>query len=124
MPWALLSRHTVRYRHDHDAGEEPDAVASDVSAIWDDLCNLCGRLLPLHRRLGGRAACFNAAQKARVENAGVLTASGLIAGEALLGLIWQDYNLCRNGKHRTIRRRFSVIRLSDWRLDRFAGLRR
>ena len=36
---------------------------------------------------------FNEAQKARVENAGVLTASGLIAGEALCGLviaaIWQ-----------------------------------
>jgi putative OPT family oligopeptide transporter len=36
---------------------------------------------------------FNDAQKARVENAGVLTASGLIAGEALCGLIiaaiWQ-----------------------------------
>jgi putative OPT family oligopeptide transporter len=31
---------------------------------------------------------FNAAQKARVENAGVLIASGLIAGEALLGLVW------------------------------------
>src|SRR4029077_14982965 len=31
---------------------------------------------------------FNAAQNARVENAGVLTASGLIAGEALLGLVW------------------------------------
>jgi hypothetical protein len=30
---------------------------------------------------------FNAAQKARVENAGVLTASGLIAGEALCGLV-------------------------------------
>jgi putative OPT family oligopeptide transporter len=29
---------------------------------------------------------MNAAQKARVENAGVLTASGLIAGEALMGL--------------------------------------
>jgi len=29
---------------------------------------------------------YNAAQKARVENAGVLAASGLIAGEALLGL--------------------------------------
>jgi putative OPT family oligopeptide transporter len=29
---------------------------------------------------------LNAAQKARVENAGVLTASGLIAGEALMGL--------------------------------------
>ena len=30
---------------------------------------------------------FNAAQKARVENAGVLTAAGLIAGEALMGLV-------------------------------------
>ena len=30
---------------------------------------------------------FNDAQKARVENAGVLTASGLIAGEAMMGLI-------------------------------------
>ena len=30
---------------------------------------------------------FNDAQKARVENAGVLTASGLIAGEALCGLV-------------------------------------
>jgi hypothetical protein len=30
---------------------------------------------------------FNAAQKARIENAGVLTASGLIAGEALCGLV-------------------------------------
>jgi protein-S-isoprenylcysteine O-methyltransferase Ste14 len=31
---------------------------------------------------------FNGAQKARVENAGVLVASGLIAGEAILGLVW------------------------------------
>jgi putative OPT family oligopeptide transporter len=31
---------------------------------------------------------FNHAQTARVENAGVLTASGLIAGEALMGLLW------------------------------------
>jgi putative OPT family oligopeptide transporter len=31
---------------------------------------------------------FNSAQKARVENAGVLVASGLIAGEAILGLLW------------------------------------
>ncbi|HYE24177.1 MAG TPA: oligopeptide transporter, OPT family [Clostridia bacterium] len=30
---------------------------------------------------------FNEAQKARIENAGVLTASGLIAGEALLGIV-------------------------------------
>jgi putative OPT family oligopeptide transporter len=31
---------------------------------------------------------YNSAQRARVENAGVLTASGLIAGEAVLGLVW------------------------------------
>jgi putative OPT family oligopeptide transporter len=31
---------------------------------------------------------LNPAQKARTENAGVLTASGLIAGEALMGLLW------------------------------------
>jgi len=31
---------------------------------------------------------LNEAQQARVENAGVLTASGLIAGESLLGLVW------------------------------------
>src|SRR5205814_5340646 len=31
---------------------------------------------------------FNQAQHARVENAGVLTASGLIAGESVFGLLW------------------------------------
>jgi hypothetical protein len=31
---------------------------------------------------------LNAAQRARSENAGVLTASGLIAGEAICGLLW------------------------------------
>jgi uncharacterized oligopeptide transporter (OPT) family protein len=31
---------------------------------------------------------YNEAQMARVENAGVLTSSGLIAGEAILGLLW------------------------------------
>lgn len=36
---------------------------------------------------------FNDAQKARVENAGVLTASGLIAGEAVLGLVWAGVKL-------------------------------
>ncbi|MBN1335446.1 MAG: oligopeptide transporter, OPT family [Deltaproteobacteria bacterium] len=37
-------------------------------------------------KLSARRA-YNAAQKARVENAGVLAASGLIAGEALMGLV-------------------------------------
>lgn len=40
-----------------------------------------GDWLAKYRRL-------NAAQKARVDNAGILTASGLIAGEAILGLVW------------------------------------
>ncbi|MBV8833930.1 MAG: OPT/YSL family transporter, partial [Acidobacteriaceae bacterium] len=31
---------------------------------------------------------YNEAQRARVDNAGVLIASGLIAGEAILGLVW------------------------------------
>lgn len=31
---------------------------------------------------------YNEGQRIRVENAGVLTASGLIAGEAILGLVW------------------------------------
>jgi len=31
---------------------------------------------------------YNEGQRARVENSGVLTASGLIAGEAILGLVW------------------------------------
>jgi uncharacterized membrane protein len=37
-------------------------------------------------KLRDRRGC-NDAQKARVENAGVLTASGLIAGEAMMGLL-------------------------------------
>jgi putative OPT family oligopeptide transporter len=36
---------------------------------------------------------LNPAQKARVENAGILIASGLIAGEALLGLVWAGLKL-------------------------------
>jgi putative OPT family oligopeptide transporter len=40
---------------------------------------------------------FNDAQKARVENAGVLAASGLIAGEALMGLVVAAVVFFRNG---------------------------
>ncbi len=38
---------------------------------------------------------FNEAQKARVENAGVLTASGLIAGEALMGLVKAGFSFAK-----------------------------
>jgi putative OPT family oligopeptide transporter len=38
---------------------------------------------------------FNEAQRARVENAGVLAASGLIAGEALMGLVTSGFNVVK-----------------------------
>lgn len=38
---------------------------------------------------------LNEAQKARVENAGVLTASGLIAGEALMGLVKAGFSFAK-----------------------------
>jgi putative OPT family oligopeptide transporter len=38
---------------------------------------------------------FNDAQRARVENAGVLAASGLIAGEALMGLVTSGFNVVK-----------------------------
>jgi putative OPT family oligopeptide transporter len=44
--------------------------------------------------LGGRRG-FNDAQKARVDNAGVLIASGLIAGEALMGLVKAGFSFAR-----------------------------
>jgi len=41
---------------------------------------------------------FNDAQKARIENAGVLTASGLIAGEALCGLLVAGFRAAERAK--------------------------
>jgi putative OPT family oligopeptide transporter len=41
---------------------------------------------------------LNEAQSARVENCGVLIASGLIAGEALMGLVWAGIILAIKGK--------------------------
>jgi putative OPT family oligopeptide transporter len=41
---------------------------------------------------------FNDAQKARIENAGVLTASGLIAGEALCGLLVAGFRAAEKAK--------------------------
>src|SRR5262249_45186833 len=40
---------------------------------------------------------LNEAQRARTENAGVLTASGLIAGEAILGLVWAGLHFAPKG---------------------------
>ncbi|MFY9727679.1 MAG: oligopeptide transporter, OPT family [Bryobacteraceae bacterium] len=49
---------------------------------------------------------FNDAQKARIENAGVLTASGLIAGEALCGLLVAGFRAAEKSYGHTI--------LPDW----------
>ncbi len=45
---------------------------------------------------------FNEAQKARIENAGVLTASGLIAGEALCGLVVAGFRAAEKSKGHAI----------------------
>jgi putative OPT family oligopeptide transporter len=45
---------------------------------------------------------FNDAQKARIENAGVLTASGLIAGEALCGLVVAGFRAAEKSKGHAI----------------------
>jgi hypothetical protein len=41
---------------------------------------------------------YNEAQRARIENAGVLTASGLIAGEALCGLVVAGFRAAEKSK--------------------------
>ncbi len=46
---------------------------------------------------------YNEGQKARVENAGVLTASGLIAGEAILGLVWAGLQFAPPGVREHLR---------------------
>jgi putative OPT family oligopeptide transporter len=46
---------------------------------------------------------YNEGQKARVENAGVLTASGLIAGEAILGLVWAGLQFAPPGLREHLR---------------------
>ncbi|HEX4426699.1 MAG TPA: oligopeptide transporter, OPT family [Terriglobales bacterium] len=51
---------------------------------------------------------YNQAQLARVENAGVLTASGLIVGESLLGLGWAGVVAVGQWRHWTLVQAFSA----------------
>jgi len=83
-------RNSIRHRDDHDAGKESHAGGGrNVFAVRHHIRHLRRRSHTLNRRLGRRAPRIQTARKkARVENAGVLVASGLIAGEALLGLVW------------------------------------
>ena len=87
-------------------GQEPDALLGrHVPAARDDLRHLRRRPHPrLRRQAGQRSAATTTAQKARVENAGVLAASGLIAGEALMGLVAAGVVAFRRGRRRTSRR--------------------
>ena len=65
-------------------------------------------------KLAARCA-FNAAQKARVENAGVLVASGLIAGEALMGLVIAAYVFFSKQKFPSVNwARVGAASLPDW----------
>jgi putative OPT family oligopeptide transporter len=56
---------------------------------------------------------FNDAQKARVENAGILTAAGLIAGEALCGLVVAGFRAAEKAKAEALHVREYKI-LPDW----------
>ena len=55
----------------------PNGIQYDLGGVFRELGDW------MARRRG-----LNPAQQARAENAGVLTASGLIAGEAICGLLW------------------------------------
>jgi putative OPT family oligopeptide transporter len=57
----------------------------------------CGGVIRWIGESLARRKRFNEAQMARVENAGILTASGLIAGEALVGLIWSGLQFAPEG---------------------------
>jgi len=73
---------------DHDAGEESDARRGwHVLTVRNNIRNFCRRRVSHTRRLGRQnGGGFNRAQQGpRRKNAGVLVASGLIAGEALVG---------------------------------------
>jgi len=78
------------------------AVAMIMMGVKSPMLAALGAYLPFEttcaifvggvfRAIGDRLAKrrgYNAGQRARVENAGILTASGFIAGEALMGLLW------------------------------------
>jgi putative OPT family oligopeptide transporter len=78
------------------------AVAMIMMGVKSPMLAALGAYLPFEttcaifvggvfRAIGDRIAKyrgFNEGQRARVENAGILTASGFIAGEALMGLLW------------------------------------
>jgi hypothetical protein len=60
---------------------------------------------------------YNSAQKTRVENAGVLTASGLIAGESLMGLLWAAMVALAISQHPWLQGIAGVAkRITSWQL--------
>ena len=65
---------------------------------------------------------YNDAQKARVENAGVLVASGLIAGEALMGLVIAGVVALPQPTRRSRRSAGSRASRRGWRSPVFALL--
>jgi len=58
---------------------------------------------------------FNDAQKARVENAGVLTAAGLIAGEALCGLVVAGFRAAEKAKAESLHlKEYKILPDATW----------
>jgi putative OPT family oligopeptide transporter len=71
----------------------PMLVAVGMYLPFPTTCAIfAGGMIRLLTDSRSRAAGHNAAQRTRVENVGILVASGLIAGEALTGLLFAYFN--------------------------------
>ena len=79
--------HHARFWHDSVQGPQPHAGGDrHVPSDPDHLRHFCWRRASLDHRFACAPLGLNEAQRARVENVGVLVASGLIAGEASGGI--------------------------------------
>ena len=96
--------HLHGVRADPGGSEEPHAVlGGHVPAAGNHFRHFRRRHLPLaDGQVSATRRGFNDAQKARIENAGVLTAAGLIAGEALCGLLVAGFRAAEKSKGHAI----------------------
>ena len=89
MAWPLvIVGILLGIRADHDRSEEPDAVCGrHVSAARNDVRDLRGRRHPLDHRQAARPSRLQRCAEGARGQCGSADRSGLIAGEALMGLV-------------------------------------
>ena len=92
-------RRAVRRVADHVQSDEPDAGGRrHVSAVPDHAARFSWAAFCAGSRTRAAARGNNEAQRTRVENIGILIASGLIAGEALTGLAVRVFQVQRHSR--------------------------